>query len=166
MPPRDKGQPRRVPRAGLRASPRELAPAARASPPPRALRRLQGRTDPELLPLVQSDVILRFQRLRRSEVHPGERVVQSWPRASLSAAVQQPDRVSFPFNPYNVALQHPQVQKKHPRAVLPRDVSSKAWRCCRKTQGLELAEEPSPGSAPSRPARHSASTDGLRAARA
>lgn len=136
-------------------------PATRTSPPQRALRRLHGRMDPELLPLVGSDVILHFQRLRRSEVHPGECALQSWPRTSLSAAVQQPVRVSFPFNPNNVALQRPQVQKKHPWAALPRDVSSKAWRCCRKTQGLELAKEPSPGSAPSGPARHRALTDGL-----
>lgn len=141
---------------------RRARPATRTSPPRRALRRLQGRMDPELLPLLRSDVILHFQRLRRSEVQPGERVLRSWPRASLSAAVQQPVRVPFPFNPYTVALQRPQVQKKHRQAALPRGVSSKAWRCCRKTRGLELAKEPSPGSAPSRPARHRASTDGLR----
>ena len=79
-------------------SPRGLTLATFMSPPQCALRRFNGRMDPELLPLVQPEVILHFQSLRCSEVHLVECVLQSWSCTSLSA-MHQPVSISFPFNP-------------------------------------------------------------------
>lgn len=62
------------------------------------LAEINGCTDPELLPLAQSEVISHFQTLCRSEVHLVERVLQSYSSASLSA-MRQPGSIPFPFNP-------------------------------------------------------------------